>query len=258
MNRASNRRAAVVVWPVVAVLLLVWLVGTVIANSVQSSHYHAALRHANASTHFYQVIAKQTEPDTSVVDRLALDLRTVPAAKLRLFRGNSNSYGSVSSTLGFDPFDESCGVECGPLTPNALAEISRAKQGVVPHTTVAHPGGGVGAPLDVLALWVLLGGIFFVWPYFGNMRSHKAMEQRYPDDWRAVAELTKALDSGNLSSTDEHEIRQLRDGLSSALQERMTPGGGGNAVTVSRVASLKSEARDRLAAIEEGNRVLEN
>lgn len=248
-----------VAWLAGLVALIVAVIATTAIASAQRSSYHRQLRQANNAAHFYGVIAGIEEPGTGVADQLALDLKQVPDNKLRFFRGSSNSYGSITSIVGFDPFDDSCGHECGPLTPDTMKFVLLAKD---QHTQYhPHPTRHVVSttlPRFMLAVWLLLGLAMFALPLMRRMQHERSIEHSYPDEWRLVTRMTRALDSGALSNRDAEELRRLRDGLSSALQLRMATSGTEDVVTGQRVDKLKEEARAQLAAFEEGNRALES
>jgi hypothetical protein len=148
-------------------------VGFGVGQIIAQSHYYndkmSAYEQDLKETHFFRVIAGVEFGTAPTVDNLlARDLQKIlhdPAA-IDSFRGNSNRYGGVSETIGYDPFDETglnC-FECGPLdsfTRNVLSNIASGNRSDL---EVQHQKPVEGYKLTPFGVpvWTVLGFIWIV------------------------------------------------------------------------------------------------
>jgi hypothetical protein len=249
-------------WGFVAILLALWLIIASIGAAVHSSHFHKREIDADHRAHFYRVIGGEEDGSALTVEnKLALDVkRAIAQHRLNRFRGDSNAYGGVTDALGVDPFDGSCGDECGFLTPSMKSNVLRAASGdadAVVSSDRPHDSGGpsIGIPGLILAVWFVLGVAIMASPFIQRRRKQETIRERYPAEARLLARFNNTLRELPPSHPEYQRIRGLRDGLQEELTERMSS--GEEAVGTSRLEYLCREGENTLEALREGNRALD-
>jgi hypothetical protein len=261
MNREFIGRA-VRVWAVVAAALLVWLAVATISGASANHTYHSQLNHASQRSHFWRVVAGQDEDSAPTVDnKLAYDLRNVingNSGKITVntFTGDSNSYGGVTDALGVSPFDNSCGNECGHLTPYMKASLNEVKggqlQSVIGNDTVKKPHSSRGTAFMAFLFWLLLGAGIIALPFINKYRFKNTLRGQYRDECRLIDETTAAIRELPAGDPQIDQLKGLRDNLEKELQRRL-----GKGTSEGRINHLKDELQNTLTAVQEGNKMLD-
>lgn len=254
----TRKQAAMIAWSFVAVCLIAVVIVAVIVRSNQRSDYNHRVAVSQAQTHFYSVIAGKAQPGTGVADSLAMDLRSVPVAKLRFFQGTSNKYGGVASEIGIDPFDNSCGVECGSLRPSVLANVTEARRyGYFQEPSVRKHLTSLALPTVALLVWLLIGAAGALAAPFRKRQTHEALRRQYPDECRTLDRLNAAI--GALPpGRQRDELARMREGIEHGLLVRVDPSTPDDQVTEARLDKLMQEAQFTLQSVEAGNKALES
>jgi hypothetical protein len=252
-------------WATACVALLVWTVGAGIAGSVQTRHYHHAQEQVAVQTHFYRVIAGQDAVGVHVNDTLASDLRSTPKDKLPLFQGTSNQYGGITAEIGVNPFDNTCGVECGRLVPSVLQNVERARDG---HPPTIRAAKHVTSWLLPFALFVavVIGGILLgfagtLTKWQRRRSAQQSLRAAYPEECRTLDRLQHQMDLLSVHHMTPREqaryaqLAEMHDGIEAALKMRIDPDSVDDQISEARADKLLTEASQVLAAVEAGNEI---
>lgn len=255
MNRGLIGRAALV-WAVIAAVLLVWLAVAAISSASASHSYHNQVSHAQTRDHFWQVVTGKADgSEPTVDDTLALDLQQLKTTKqIDSFQGDSNRYGGITDALGVDPFDDSCGSECGHLTSYMRSTLEKVQAGgeVAPET-VAKPSSSTGTPELLFVLWLLAGAGLVAWPFVKRHREANTLKSSYRDESHLMDKADELLKELPAADPRYDEIKLLRTRLEQGLERRLDRG-----TDDGRVDAVVRELQASLAAVEAGNKTLDD
>jgi hypothetical protein len=245
--------AAVKVWGAVAVVLVLVFVFLLIGHTAATANYKHDLQDANARVRLYAAAEGRSLSEPSVERKLGADVYAYAKAHsghLDGFRADTNSYGGITDAIGEDPFDGINCSECGPLKPEWQERLESATQGKanLPNlidrpTKPGNPARSVGV---LLLLWAFVLPLLLVG---SRILDHRRRVRSYSaEDYHLLSALDQQLEQGS----DDPDLQHLRAGLQNALNERANA--GKTEKTEMLIDRLKSEARDRLEALEAGNR----
>lgn len=264
MTQVTPRRWWLAILAIVAVFLLV----SVGVNAATSGSYNDEVAGANARAHFWRTIAgRDHQSDATVDGKLANDIRRwfrdpVAQHPAGSFRGDSNDYGGITDALhGYDPFDESCGPECGHLSNDAMDKTELALGGQVDEVVAADkPKRGAEMPTKLIAAllagWLVFGAAMVLMPIWRRQQRQDAVGHAYPDEYRLIRQLTESARALPASDPNKRQLENLSSGLSKALSKRMMA--GDSDVRNERIRELVHEATGALEAFDEGNRAIES
>jgi hypothetical protein len=258
INRGLIGRAALV-WAVIAAVLLVWLAVAAVSSASASHSYHNQISHAQTRNHFWQVVSGQADGSEPTVDnKLAVDLQLLKTQKdVAAFHGDSNQYGGITDAIGVDPFDDSCGNECGYLTSYMRTTLAKVQSGqvdaVVTADTVSKPHSTTGTPVLLFIVWLLAGGGLVAWPFVRRHRDANTLKSAYRDESHLLNEARDAMKELGPADPRYDELKGLRDNLEKALERRL-----GRGTDSGRIDNLVNDLRVNLDAVQEGNKTLDS
>lgn len=243
---------------ITAVLALLFVIG-LISYAAGKSTYNGDLQEANARARLYASAGGAELSVPSVERKLGADIYAYVRAhngQLDGFRGDSNRYGGISDAIGEDPFDGVNCSECGPLKAEWETNLEQTALGKAATSELIDmpdkPSSWYQTIGTLLVLWLLVLPVLFVGSRYWRWRREQKTTSTYSlEDHRLLNSLNRQLGEGR----DDPELNELRLGLQQALRERATAGEDEkNEMLIER---LKTEARDRLDALEAGNRYFE-
>lgn len=246
------------VWVAIASALVVWLVVAAIASAVHTHNQAGALDHWRTRGHFYRVIAGEEDASAPTVEnKLALDLKPLSRGELSRFQGNSNAYGGITDALGVDPFDGSCGIECGHLTGAVQGNVTRAKSGavgvVIASDRPSTSGGpSVWTPFVLLLCWFALTAFWLSRPLLRRYRRKDEIRSRYASEYLLTQKLDQSIRALPPHDPQRQRLQALRNDLTGALNERAF----GTVTNTESLRRLGDEAELVLSTLEEGNKEL--
>lgn len=251
-------------WTLVAGCLALWICVAGVINLATQSSYNRKLERTEQRAHFWRAVGgSEGTFSPTVDDKLAADIRDWVRAghSIAQFEGDSNSYGGIGQALGdYDPFDQSCGQECGHLRADAqrkaLASYEGQSRQVIESEQPAKPSNiSWTVPAALFVLWLLVGlAVLYLPPLMRRHEQEQELSGAYPAEARMIGQIDRAMAELPPGSQQWDQMNQLRVGLEKAVTRRLNA--GENEIQQARTRRLMEEASSMLYAMNEGNEAL--
>jgi len=260
MSTKIKRGAAA--WAFVGMLFLAWSGVVFGVNAAERDRAKEARAHAQKIEHFYQVVDGEISgSESGPANKLARDLKALPADQLEEFRGDSNRYGGIAGELGFDPFDGINCSECGPLDQEVIENVQTVKDGGLEQVLegiesgIPTPNEAPRPPTFMWLLWLFSLPIAAGVVYLQKQRSEEDRYRGFPEERRLLAQLREAKGELPPGNKEWLALDQLADRLQEQIDMRVSY--KKSKTQEMKLDALTQEASSALEDIAAGNKALD-
>ena len=259
MNPTAIKRGAVA-WLIAASVLVAWSGGARVYSSQEETRAKEQVEQVQREERFYRIVAGQEAGGPTPADKLARDLAQIEDS-VAIFKGDSNRYAGITSSLGFDPFGDGDNCpECGVIDSEVALRVEQVKggglDGVIAElrAEIAEAKTQSGPPPWAWVIWIISFPTYLAAIYMRQRKSDEVKWREVAQERNLVGELRAAQRELTPGSPQwgalDNLANELEDQMAKRLQYRDTKS------RAMRLEYLTKEASTTLEALEEGNKQL--